>query len=135
MRGQMNNPYGVRVGQIWQDWDGRFRTVTPVYKKILEIKGKFAYCEGIRNGVVISRTNIALKRFKSNSTGYLLIEEPKRINTCCKKFIIGWKYYSRSIYICTCLIKRKLLSYIVYSKVAEIFRRWAQANPLKTPWF
>jgi len=76
----MNNPYNVKVGQVWQDWDGRFRNQTPVYKKILKVDDNFAYCEGIRNGIVISKTRISLKRFKPNSTGYKLVEIKKGTN-------------------------------------------------------
>lgn len=67
------NPYNVKVGQTWQDWDGRFRKDTPVFKKILKIQGRYAYCEGIRRGKMISQTRILLSRFKPSSTGYRLI--------------------------------------------------------------
>jgi len=65
----------VRVGQIWRDYDSRFRNQTPVLKRILKIENGYAYCEGIRNGLVISKTKIRLDRFRPNSTGYKLLKE------------------------------------------------------------
>lgn len=67
------NPYNVKVGQIWQDWDIRFRCQNPVYKKIIKIENGFAYCEGIQNHRVISHSKIKLERFKPNATGYFLV--------------------------------------------------------------
>jgi hypothetical protein len=74
----MSNIYGVKVGQIWQDWDKRFRSGTPVYKKILKVKGDFAFCEGIKDGLVISKSRISLQRFRPNSTGYKLISPQRK---------------------------------------------------------
>jgi hypothetical protein len=70
----MKNLCDVRVGQIWQDWDVRFRNQTPVYKKIIKIEGEYAYCEGIKGNKIISRSRISLRRFRPNSTGYKLIK-------------------------------------------------------------
>jgi hypothetical protein len=69
----MSNPYEVKVGQVWQDWDTRFRNGAPTYKKVLKIEGGFAYCVSTRNGIVISKSRISLQRFRPNSTGYKLV--------------------------------------------------------------
>ena len=67
----MKNQNGVEVGQIWQDWDKRFRHQTPTYKRVLKVDKKFAYCVGVESG---RETRIRLDRFKPNSTGYRLTE-------------------------------------------------------------
>jgi hypothetical protein len=69
----MDNPYDVKVGQTWQDWDSRYRSQTPVYKKVLRIADGFAYCESTRNGVVISKSRISLQRFRPSHNGYKLV--------------------------------------------------------------
>lgn len=69
------NPYGVKVGQIWLDWDVRFRS-SPCYKKVIKVTETHAYCESYRAGqsTPIRKTRIRLNRFKPNSTGYKLYE-------------------------------------------------------------
>jgi hypothetical protein len=73
------NKYGIQVGQIWQDYDIRFRNHTPVYKKVFRTDKTYAYCEGYKliegKKVIISKTKIRLNRFKSNATGYLFITQ------------------------------------------------------------
>ena len=73
-----NNPYRVKVGQIWLDYDCRYRNYPPVYKEIVKIEEDYAYVEGFKADNphrVISKSRINLKRFKPNSTGYKLIKE------------------------------------------------------------
>jgi len=72
-----NNPYKVKVGQIWQDYDSRFRKQTPVLKKIISLTETHAFVHGIRNNIVISKSYIRLDRFKPNSTGYKLLGDNK----------------------------------------------------------
>lgn len=64
-----NNPYGVKVGQVWEDNDSRSnRTVT-----VLRIVGDYAH-------VIAStgrRSTIRLDRFKRTSTGYFLVQSGK----------------------------------------------------------
>jgi hypothetical protein len=72
----------VKVGQIWQDWDGRFRTQEPVYKRVLKIEGEYAYCQSYKQTsfcgqpyeITTVKVRIKLSRFKMNSTGYRLIK-------------------------------------------------------------
>lgn len=63
----------VAVGQIWQDWDIRWRkSFCP--NRFFEIKsisgdGLYATCKNIQTGKM---TKIRVDRFKPNSTGYRL---------------------------------------------------------------
>jgi hypothetical protein len=66
----------VRVGQIWQDWDIRWRDLVwprPRKLKIIAITDdrKYAQCENIDTGKL---TLIRVDRFKPTSTGYKLVE-------------------------------------------------------------
>lgn len=63
----------IKVGQIWQDFDIRFRNQSPCYKKILKISGNYAYCESVYNNK-IRHVKIRLDRFKPNATGYILVD-------------------------------------------------------------
>jgi len=66
----------VKKGQIWQDWDSRFRNCKPRYIQIIGIHYKwgedYAACRNIDTDKI---TYIKVKRFKPNSTGYKLIKE------------------------------------------------------------
>jgi hypothetical protein len=73
----MSNPYNVKVGQIYQDWDVRFRNKEPIFKRVIKIEGDYAIVEGKKGNSVISKSKIRLNRFRPNSTGYRLIEEQK----------------------------------------------------------
>ena len=60
----------VEVGQVWLDWDSRFRDKGYERKiKVLRIEGEYAYCDSYGKTV-----RIKLKRFKPNSTGYKLFK-------------------------------------------------------------
>lgn len=64
----------IEKGQIWRDWDIRFRNQIPVYKRILRVTKTHAYVEGFREDEkIISKSKIRLDRFKPNSTGYKYI--------------------------------------------------------------
>ena len=66
----------VKVGQVWQDFDKRFRNdLFPRLIEIQSIGGEYAYCEAKRNGRILSHPIIRLDRFKPNSTGYILVTE------------------------------------------------------------
>ena len=63
----------VRVGQIWKDWDKRFRDGDPRCFEIVEIVGgKFAMCKNTETGRI---TRIAIIRLRPNATGYKLVSE------------------------------------------------------------
>lgn len=61
----------VKIGQVWQDWDIRFRDTHARRIKIVEIVGEKAICQ--HPSGLGSKTKIKLSRFKPNSTGYKLI--------------------------------------------------------------
>lgn len=64
----------VKVGQVWQDWDSRFRNGS--YVRLLTVKrveGDYAYCDSYGRLV-----RIKLSRFRPNSTGYKLVEQRRR---------------------------------------------------------
>lgn len=68
---ELINPYGVRVGQVWKDWDTRHRDENPGrLLKVMEISGPKAVCSELTSG---RTTWISLKRFKPTSTGYKLV--------------------------------------------------------------
>lgn len=62
------NPYGVKVGQVWQSCDKRddYRRVT-----VERIEGEYAYVRWLR------LTRVKLSRFKPGSTGYRLARDVK----------------------------------------------------------
>lgn len=62
----------VKTGQIWQDWDIRFRKHEPIYKYIYHIDRTHAHCFSITKGRITRGVKIRLERFKPNSTGYIL---------------------------------------------------------------
>lgn len=62
----------VRVGQVWQDNDTRQRNdPTPRRGKVVKIFGGFATVEWNTGRT----TQVSLKRFRPNSTGYKLIKD------------------------------------------------------------
>lgn len=62
----------VRVGQIWQDNDTRQRkSHNPRRGKIVQILGGYATVEWSTGRT----TQVSLKRFRPNSTGYKLVED------------------------------------------------------------
>lgn len=63
------NPYGVRVGQVWQSCDKRYRDVNIQIVKIYEDRG-YALCLILKNSKF---RRIQLKRFRERSNGYRLI--------------------------------------------------------------
>lgn len=60
----------VKVGQVWADYDVRFRKSSPYLKRIVAIDGDYAVCKGAKR-----TTRILLKRFRPNSTGYILVSD------------------------------------------------------------
>jgi hypothetical protein len=68
----------IKKGQIWQDWDCRFRNSKPRLIQVVAIHkhnylGEFyVTCRNIDTDKI---TNIKLRRFKPNSTGYKLWRE------------------------------------------------------------
>jgi len=60
----------VRVGQVWEDNDRRQRA-NPRRGKILRVMGGFATVKWDTGRT----TEVALKRFRPNSTGYRLVED------------------------------------------------------------
>ena len=74
----------VRVGQIWKDWDVRYRDEQPGRRlRIDAIVGQFAFCTIVSDSDCarvlgrsrIGRTaRISLSRLKPTSTGYKLID-------------------------------------------------------------
>ena len=60
----------VKIGQVWQDWDARYRNMTPRFLEITNVDEKYAYTKNSPSGKV---SRIMLKRFRENSTGYKLI--------------------------------------------------------------
>lgn len=63
----------VKVGQIWQDWDSRFRSTHSRRIKVVEIVGDRAIVQSPSG--LGAKTKIKLTRFVPNSTGYKLISE------------------------------------------------------------
>jgi hypothetical protein len=70
----MANATEVKAGQVWLDWDKRFRGSGHERRIHIEsVDEKYAYC--LSDGV--KKVRIRLDRFRPNSTGYkLLREEP-----------------------------------------------------------
>jgi hypothetical protein len=76
------NPYNVKVGQIWQDNDGRYQTWEPVYKRVEKIEGEYAYCQSYKQSnfcgqpfeITTVKVRIKLSRFKPTNTGYRFVK-------------------------------------------------------------
>lgn len=64
-----NNPHNVKVGQIWQDNDGRSEGRTG---RIVSMDDTHARVEW-----GVNTTRVKLTRFKPTSTGYRLIQDVK----------------------------------------------------------
>ena len=65
----------VRVGDVWADNDGRLGMHNHArWFRVVEIDDGYAMCETINRATSRRRTQIALRRFRPNSTGYRLIE-------------------------------------------------------------
>lgn len=68
----MKSAPAVEVGQVWEDWDSRFRDGQ--YRRkigVEKIDSRYAYCYGISTG---KRTRILLSRFRPTASGYRLVE-------------------------------------------------------------
>lgn len=63
----------VKVGQVWMDWDIRFRSnINPRKFKVLEVGPEKALVHNISSGL---KTKISLRRFKESANGYKLVTE------------------------------------------------------------
>jgi hypothetical protein len=62
----------VRVGQIWQDNDPRFKVVRLL--EVVRILGDKAECNVTLDGKAGRPTKVQLSRFKPTSTGYKLLK-------------------------------------------------------------
>ena len=62
------NPYGVRVGQVWQSCDKRdpYRRVT-----VERVEGEYAWVRWVR------LSKVKLTNFRAHSTGYRLWRDAK----------------------------------------------------------
>ncbi len=70
------NPFNVQVGQVWRDYDIRFRDRTLVREiRVLAILQWHALVENTKTS---RKTTVALKRFRPSATGYRLVSTPKR---------------------------------------------------------
>lgn len=61
----------VKVNQVWQDWDVRFRNSTPRRIKVVDIIDGIATCVNLDTHKI---TKIRVSRLKPNSTGYKLMD-------------------------------------------------------------
>ena len=76
----MKKEQKVKVGQIWQDWDCRYRNelfLTHITPRLIKIKyitadKKYAECENIETHKI---TRIRIDRFKPTSNGYKLFKD------------------------------------------------------------
>ena len=65
----------IKIGQIWKDYDIRFRNLKPRLLKIIGFPNDLMIqVENIDTG---RKTIISKHRMKPNSTGYILMEEMK----------------------------------------------------------
>lgn len=64
----LNNPYGVRPGQVWVDQDSRSggRQIT-----VLSVGETFAVVQSVM------KTRVRLTRFRPTSTGYRLLKDAR----------------------------------------------------------
>ena len=71
----MKKEQKVKVGQIWQDWDCRFRNV--YFPRLIKIKSidKFALLAKCENIDTHKITRIRIDRFKPTSNGYKLFKD------------------------------------------------------------
>lgn len=69
-----NNPYGVKVGQVWRSMDYRepysFKKVVSVDD---DLKASMLACSPNGSRTYSQKSRILLRRFKPTSTGYELI--------------------------------------------------------------
>lgn len=65
------------VGQVWQDWDYRYRDKTPRLYRIARIGGGGYAWMTLESGPPLSRktTRVAVNRLKPTSTGWKLVED------------------------------------------------------------
>lgn len=74
------NPYGVKVGQVWQDCDKRMQD-PPRYLRIAEILPASAQARVVRcnarGGLLMDKYTraIKLRRFQPTHTGYRLVKD------------------------------------------------------------
>jgi len=73
-----SNPYGVQVGQTWQDRDWRSKSRTFVIESVSDTHAVVRSLTAAAPGAAVSDrpARIRLDRFRANSTGYLLIAGP-----------------------------------------------------------
>lgn len=65
----------IKIGQIWKDYDIRFRKQKPRFLKVIGFPNDLmVQVENIDTG---RKTIISKCRMKPNSTGYILMEEMK----------------------------------------------------------
>lgn len=74
---KLKKKIGVKKWQIWQDWDircrvGKYQRFIRVIKIHFKYGEYYATCRNIKTDRI---TNIKLRRFISNSTGYRLWED------------------------------------------------------------
>ena len=72
----------VKVGQVWRDWDVRFRKETPRYLKVIRFINDLHV--QVENTDTKRKTIIAIRRFKPDSNGYRLISEKEQQNIIVK---------------------------------------------------
>jgi len=67
----------VKIGQVWEDWDSRYRNGDAPRRriKVLEIKDGRARVQSPSG--LGARTWIRLDRFRPTATGYKLVEDVK----------------------------------------------------------
>ena len=68
------NPHGVAPGQVWQDWDSRYRNQTPRLLTVLAIESAYAL---VKKETAGNEIHIRLDRFHPSSTGYRQVESQK----------------------------------------------------------
>jgi hypothetical protein len=71
----MENKFGVKIGQKWQENDPRFANDPKLRElTVMGIDKTHAICKNHPSGRI---SKIRLDRFKPNSTGYILVEDVK----------------------------------------------------------
>lgn len=63
----------LKIGQVWQDWDIRFRNQTPRLLKIIDFPNDLRV--EVQNINTNRKTTISRDRMKPNATGYILIQD------------------------------------------------------------
>jgi hypothetical protein len=69
----------VKVGQVWEDWDSRFRDSQQ--RRLISIEridGAYAYCSGLSTG---KKTRVRVDRFRPTASGYRLVSEAEKDNS------------------------------------------------------